>query len=121
MPAIYQSAVYTPGDIVAGNAHLLVAIPVTVASGEIVQRGAVLGKVTATGEYRLSASAATDGSQTPDAVLAEDVDASGGATPGLAYIRGDFIAEALTLGAGHTADGIREGLRGKGIFLIHQA
>ncbi|HHN72502.1 MAG TPA: head decoration protein [Thermopetrobacter sp.] len=121
MPASFSSAAYTPGDIVAGNAHLLIAVPVTIASGENLTRGAVLGKVTASGEYKLSVAAAADGSQTPDAILAEDVDASAGAKAGLAYIRGDFIAEALTYGAGHDADSIRDGLRGKGIFLIHQA
>lgn len=34
--------------------------------------GTVLGKVTATGKYKVSLQAAADGSQTPDAILIED-------------------------------------------------
>jgi hypothetical protein len=70
------------------------------------------------GTYKLSAAAAADGSQVPDAILAQDCDASGGATEALVYIRGDFNESALTLGAGHTVDSIREGLRQKGIHLV---
>ena len=72
----------------------------------------------ANGEYKLSASAANDGSQTPDLILAEDVDATTGDKLGLAYERGDFNANALTLGTGHTVASIREGLRAKGITLL---
>ncbi len=72
----------------------------------------------ASGEYKLSASAANDGSQTPDLILAEDVDATTGDKLGLAYSRGDFNANAITLGAGHTVASITEGLRAKGIALL---
>lgn len=109
---------YTPDTLVAGNAHLLVARTVTVLSGQNLVRGAVLGKITASSKYQLSASAAADGSQTPDLVLAEDVDASAADKPALAYARGDFNAGALTLGAGHTVASITEGLRAKGIALL---
>lgn len=70
------------------------------------------------GKYKLSASAAVDGSQTPDAILAEDCDASAGDKEALAYFRGDFNTGALTMGAGHTAASITEGLRAKGITLL---
>jgi hypothetical protein len=71
-----------------------------------------------TEKYLKSLAAATDGSQVPDAVLAEDCDASGGDAEALAYDRGDFAESALTLGTGHTVDSIREGLRVKGITLV---
>lgn len=70
------------------------------------------------GKYKLSAAAATDGSQTPDLISGEDVDASQADKTGLAYARGDFNANALTLGAGHTVASITEGLRAKGITLL---
>lgn len=73
----------------------------------------------ASGEYKLSASAANDGSQTPDLILAEDVDATTGDKLGLAYARGDFAIQALTIGTGHTAASITEGLRAKGITIIN--
>ena len=110
--------IYVPDSLVAGNAHLLVGRKVTIASGASFKRGAVLGVITASGKYALSASAASDGSQVPDLILAEDVDASGADAQALAYARGDFNARALTLGTGHTVASITEGLRAKGITLL---
>ena len=109
---------YTPDSLLAGNAHLLVARKVTVLSGQVLPRGAVLGIVTASGKAILSLAAANDGSQTPDLILAEDVDATGADATALAYERGDFNALAITLGTGHTVASIREGLRAKGIALL---
>ena len=118
MPASFTSTAFTPDRLVAQNAHLLVAVPITLASGQNLLRGAVLGKITAGGNYTLSASAAVDGSQTPDLILAEDTNASGGAKATVAYARGDFDSNAVILGAGHTVASIKEGLRVKGIQLI---
>lgn len=69
-------------------------------------------------EYIQSVAAATDGSQTPALVLAQDADASSASVEALAYETGTLVGTALTLGAGHTIASIREGLRDKGI-LIH--
>lgn len=74
--------------------------------------------VAALGEYRLSKSTAIDGSETPDLILAEAVDATSRDVQALAYSRGDFNAAALTLGAAHTVASITEGLRAKGITLL---
>ena len=109
---------YTPDALIAGNAHLLVARTVTLVSGQNLLRGAVIGKVTADGKYQLSLSAAADGSQAPDLILAEDCDATAADAKALAYSRGDFNAGAITLGAGHTVASITEGLRAKGIALL---
>lgn len=68
-------------------------------------------------KYKLSASAATDGSAVPDAVLAENCDASAADAVTVAYFSGHLNESALTLGAGHTAASIRDGLRNKGIHL----
>lgn len=88
---------------------------VTILSGQVQPRGAVLGRITASGKYVLSLAAAADGSQTPDMILAEDVDASGGDIEAIAYENATVVSTALTLGAGHSVASIREGLRGKGI------
>lgn len=119
----YQASYGTEGTLshdalLAGNSHLLVGRKVTIVSGQNLVRGAVLGKVTASGKYQLSLSAAADGSQTPDLILAEDCNASAGDKSVLAYARGDFNSRALTLGAGHTVASITEGLRAKGITLL---
>lgn len=119
----YQATFGTEGIVthdalIAGNAHLLVGRKITVAAGQNLVRGAVLGKVTATGKYLLSLSAAADGSQTPDLILAEDCNAAAADKSVLAYARGDFNSRALTLGAAHTVASITEGLRAKGITLL---
>jgi hypothetical protein len=118
-----QNAQFTSADaswdkLTAINPHLLISRSITIVSGQNLARGALLGKITASGKYTLSASAAVDGSQVPDLVLAEDCDATSGDKTGIAYSRGDFNESALVLGAGHTADSTREGLRAKGITLL---
>lgn len=109
---------YSPDKLVAGNAHLLVGRKITIKSGANLTRGAVIGKITVGGKYILSLSTANDGSETPDAILAEDCNASAADKDALAYFRGDFNTGALTLGAEHTVASITEGLRAKGITLL---
>ena len=109
---------YVPDSLIAGNAHLLVARTVTIVTGQNLVRGAVIGKITSGGKYQLSLSAAADGSQVPDLILGEDCDATSADKPALAYSRGDFNANALTLGTAHTVASITEGLRAKGIALL---
>lgn len=93
---------------------------VTIDTGNLV-RGTLLGKVTSGGKYIKSLSGASDGSQVPDAILAEDADATSADKEAMAYFTGDFDETAVTYGASHTADSVREGLRGKGIHLITPA
>jgi hypothetical protein len=108
---------FVPQDnLLAGDADTFER-KVTVLSGEVRTRGAVLGIVTASTKYKLSASAAGDGSQTPVAILAHDVDATGGDVEAIVYERGTFNENALVLGTGHTIASIRAGLRGLGIDL----
>ena len=90
---------------------------VTILSGQNIVAGTVLGKITATGKYITSLSAAVDGSQTPDFLAGTDVDATSGDKETIVYETGTFVATALTLGAGHTIATIREGLRVKGILI----
>ena len=118
MSAEHTSTAYAPDRLVAGNSQLLKSEPITLISGQNLVRGSVLGKITASGKYNLSLSAAGDGSETPDLILAEDTDASAGDKVTVAYSRGDFDENALNIGTGHTADSIREGLRVKGVALI---
>lgn len=118
--AAFSTASLQPDRLVAGDMELI-ARKITLISGQNLLRGAVLGKITASGKYNLSLSAASDGSQTPDLILAEDCDASGGDKPAIAYATGIFAQEALNIGTAHTADSIREGLRGKGIHIIPTA
>lgn len=89
--------------------------------------GAVLGKVTATGKYKLALSAAVDGSQTPVAVLIADVMGSSTDielvnatdTKALVLARGPVIVAdaALQLGTGITAAAAKSALAAVGILV----
>lgn len=89
--------------------------------------GAVLGKVTATGKYRLSLSASADGSQTPVAILIADVQgsstdivlANATDTKALVLARGPAIVAdaALQLGTGITAAAAKSALADIGIIV----
>lgn len=112
----FSSESFTPDQLHAGDFPIR-TLDVTIASGQNLTRGALLGKITASGKYVLSLSAAADGSQTPVAILAEDVDATAGDKDGIAYISGDFNEDAITYGTSHTAASVREGLRDLNIYL----
>lgn len=115
-PNFATEGTYTPDNLVAGD-FPMISEGATIASGQNLTRGAVLGKVTASGKYVLSASAAVDGSQTPVAVLLQDTDASGGDKGAPIATTGEFNERALTLGAGHTLASIKDGLHDRSIFL----
>lgn len=107
---------YTADNLIAGD-HPLVTESVTVLDGQTLTRGAVLGKITASGKVVLSLAAAVDGSEVPYAILAEDVTADGADEEATAYLSGEFNEGELTIGTGHTADSIRAGLRDLSIYL----
>lgn len=109
---------FTPDSLIAGDASALISRKVTLITGQNVKRGAVLGKITASGKYNLSLSAAVDGSQTPDLICAQDCDATSADADCLAFEAGRFSAGALILGTAHTIASIQEGLRVKGIHIV---
>jgi len=123
---LHTTEVFSPDQLIAGNANLLLADPIIISAGQNLPRGAVLGRVTATGEYVLCAAhdggepptAITDGSEAPLLILAESVDATSAPTQALGYKRGDFLASQVTLGPGHTVASIAPTLRALGIFLV---
>lgn len=87
-------------DPVAGEAFI---VTVTAAAGS--------------GKYVLSLAAATDGSQTPVAILAEDANATSADVTTVAYLTGEFNSAAMTFGSGHTAASVKDALADRGIFL----
>jgi hypothetical protein len=112
----FTTETYTPDHLHAGDFPIR-TLDVTIASGQNLTRGALLGRITASGKYVLSLAAAADGSQNPVAILAEDVDASAGDKKGIVYVSGDFNENAIIYGTGHTADSVRAGLRDLNIYL----
>lgn len=116
--ATFTTTAFTPDRLVAQNAHLLLDESITLLSGQNLVRGALLGRITASGKYVLSLAAASDGSQNPVAILAVDTNATGGDRVTPAYFRGDFQADAVTYGTGHTAASTKTALRALNIELI---
>lgn len=104
-------------NLFAGGVQPVVTDAVTLASGASYVRGTVLGVVTASGQAKAVDSAAADGSQTPSAILAEDVDATTGEKAAAIYLTGEFNENALVFGGADTANTHRKKLREIGIFL----
>jgi hypothetical protein len=117
--AAFTTTAFTPDRLVAQNAHLLLDEQITLLSGQNLQRGALLGRITASGKFVLSLAASSDGSQNPVAVLAVDTNATGGDRVTNAFFRGDFQADAITYGTGHTAASVKAALRALNIELIN--
>ena len=118
-PAIGADAAYDPNDIIATD-HDLFSATLTLASGQNVTRGTVLGQITSGGKLNKSLSAAVDGSQVPMAIAAEDKDASAGDKSILVYLAGGFKEGRLTFGASHTAASTKVALAQKGIYLYDE-
>ncbi len=90
---------------------------VTLAKGQSLKAGSVLGEVSETGEYLLSAKVAQDGSQNPLAILQVDADASDGAIRAPVWFTGCFNEDALAFGKDHNKQTTKAALRANSIFL----
>lgn len=105
-----------PDNLLAGDGETF-ADKGTLITGQNLKRGALLGRITATGKYTLALSASSDGSQTPVVILAEDCDATSADKECLVYKAGTFNINAIILGTGIVLDtATRHALRGLDIF-----
>jgi len=107
---------YVPCNLLAGEFPRVERL-ITIASGQNLTKGSVLGKITADGKYKLSLATSNDGSEVPDVVLAEDIDATNAEGQAVVYFSGEFNSKALKLGAGHTIQSISAELRLRNITL----
>ena len=114
----FRSDVFTPDRLIADDADDIIGKGITLVAGQNLTRGAVLGKITASGKYTLSLAAASDGSQNPSVILAQDCDASLGDAAAAAYFSGVFNGSALTIGTGHTTATVTDALRGLSIMIV---
>lgn len=107
---------FTQEDFIAGEfpRH---TDTVTIAAGETLSAGSVLGEVSADNTFKLSLAAAGDGSEEPVAILQNDVDASAGAMKAAVWFTGCFNEDALVFGAGHDKTSAKPGLRSRSLFL----
>jgi hypothetical protein len=77
---------------------------VTLLSGAAYPVGAVLGRITASGKYKLATSGGTDGAQTAAVVLLYAIDATGADATGIAITRGPAIVSKAALVFDATVD-----------------
>jgi len=77
---------------------------VTLLAGTDYQVGAVLGRITASGKYKLATSGGTDGAQTAAAVLLYAADATTVDAAGLVILRGPAIVSKAALVFDATVD-----------------
>jgi hypothetical protein len=103
-------------EIFSGVTFPILSESIKLAKGQVLTKGALLGKKK-DGEYVLSLAAATDSSKAPIRILAEDMDTTAKAKPTIAYKTGQFIADELTYGEGHTTESIRDNLELRSMFL----
>ncbi|MFV1851634.1 MAG: head decoration protein [Thalassospira sp.] len=108
---------YTPPNLIAGD-YPLVTEPEVIASGQVLEKGALLGRITASGKLVLSASAAADGSEQPIAVLTSALDTSGGDIEAPVYKTGIFHYSGLEVGAGWTKASLRAALDLSPLFAV---
>lgn len=108
---------YDPNGLFAGD-FPIVTRKVTLLSGQVQPRGAVLGRITASDKYILSLSGASDGSQVPRLILAEAYDATGADKEVAAYDSGEFNGDKLTYGTGHTAATVEAAFRQNGASIF---
>lgn len=108
---------YIPDQLIAGNLKLVTDTITVVSGAGVLQRGTVLGKITASGKYTTALSASSDGSQTPVAILADYTDATSADVSAPIYLMGEFNGAALTLGTGITLAAAKAALGPNGIFI----
>jgi hypothetical protein len=113
---------YNPHDLIAGDFPLKTEA-ITLAKGQNLKRGAVLGRIKASGKFVLSrktddqAAAISDGSEIPLRVLGEAVDASVKDQVTVAYRTGSFQKQGLTIHESHNFSDIKYDLETRSIFI----
>ncbi|MCU7839766.1 MAG: head decoration protein [Candidatus Thiodiazotropha sp. (ex Troendleina suluensis)] len=94
---------YSNDNLIAGSAPIVTNDGV-LASGQTLVRGAVVGRVTASGELVQCNPGAADGSEVPVGILVHPIDASAAAKNCQFYVGGEFHMNEMTWHAGFASD-----------------
>ena len=86
----------THDNLIGGTAVNMVTESIVLDTGNL-PRGAVLGRITASGKMKLSTATGTDGAQNAAAVLLYAVDATAADVAGIAVLRGPAIVSKAAL------------------------
>ena len=90
---------------------------VVIAAGETVKQYQLLGRVTATSEYKVCVKTATDGSQVPKRISTMPADAASGAVECGVYCEVECNPDQVVLDASWTVAEVKEALADLGIYL----
>jgi len=110
-----QSTTYE--NLIAGDQRKIVNVKATIKQGQVITRGTLLGKITASGKLTEAVAAHNDGTQNPYAIAAEDVDATAGDVVTTVYTEGEFNDRAVVYSYTSTADDWRAACQATGIYL----
>ncbi|QHB31874.1 head decoration protein [Yersinia canariae] len=112
-----RSSLFTPDQLVSGPLQLVTDTGVIAQAATLSLRGTVLGKIKASGQYIKSVKTATDGSETPVAILVDNVDSTAAAQRGGAYLMGQFNQNSIIYDNSWTLAELKTALRPYSIFL----
>jgi hypothetical protein len=116
MPATVTDTVTRDNLILSG--YPLVKTPVTIADGETIVRGGVIGIVTASGHGVLLDIAAVDGSQNFYGIALEDVTTSGATQVTTVAIAGKFNSQGLSYAGATVLADILDDARDKNCYIV---
>ena len=112
-----ESTTYDPNGLIVGP-YPVMTDAATIGTAADLTKGAVLGRITASGKYIRSVAAAEDGSEEPVAVLLTDAAAASADAEALILLSGEVDAAKLNFGAGHTAATVETAFRAAGRALF---
>jgi hypothetical protein len=95
---------YNPDNLVAGDTPAISNVSGTLFAGQNLARGAVVGRITASGKFTLCNNGAVDGSDVPVGVLAHAIDASAADKACQVYTQGCFRKSELVWDASFNTD-----------------
>jgi len=115
IPGMVQD-VFVPDQLVSGPLQI-VTETVTIAAGINYARGTVLGQITSTGYYTECVKTATDGSETPTAILVDQANAASETVQAGVYVMGEFNLNDLIFDSSWTIAQLQAAFRPYAIFL----
>lgn len=111
-----MSETLTYDNLIAGTQKATVTRPATIRLGEAFSRGAILGRLTATGKYQ-EAQFSNAANFSSYGIATEAVDSTTGEVVTDVFVEGEFAENGVQYFYSNTADDWREKLAVQGIYL----
>lgn len=113
-----QHDTFVPDQLLSGPLQVVSdTVTILTATAATYKRGTVLGVVTASGKYTLSVATATDGSQVPQAILADDANATSADVLAGVYLMAEINQNRIIFDPSWTLATLKTAFRPYGIFL----